>query len=406
VNSTGAVPTSGTSRRAWAAVALAAALLVLRKPWALHTPQLYAEDGSIFLLQNEAVGARALLEPYNGYLHLLPRLIAWLASRTADVAWWPAIYNGLAFAIAVGVFARLASERVRLPGKPWLILAFVVVASTGETLLSVTNLQWIAAFFLVLQLFVTRPAHAGARALDLGLVVLAGLTGPFALVLLPLFAWRAARERNADNLLVLATVLACALVQAGFLARSELQPEHAGDAFRPGMLLAIIGSRLVLWPIAGAAAVRAWPRWSHALLGVAALATLLAWALRRDERRPIRARVVAAFALVTLACLYRARPDTWENDDLVNGDRYFYLSRVLLAWLVIWEFDARPPAVAWLARGVAVLGAVTFAPRFSEPAPPDYHWRAHCDPIRRGTAARIPTLPEGWTLDYPGRTKR
>ena len=38
------------------AVALAAALLFLRKPWALHTPQLYAEDGSIFLVGHETLG--------------------------------------------------------------------------------------------------------------------------------------------------------------------------------------------------------------------------------------------------------------------------------------------------------------------------------------------------------------
>jgi len=41
-----------------------------------------------------AADLAAFFEPYNGYLHLLPRLIAWFASHAADVAWWPAIYNG------------------------------------------------------------------------------------------------------------------------------------------------------------------------------------------------------------------------------------------------------------------------------------------------------------------------
>ena len=40
----------------------------------------------------------------------------------------------------------------------------------------------------------------------------------------------------------------------------------------------------------------------------------------------------------------------------------------------------------------------------AEPAPPDYHWADHCDAIRRGVPAKIPILPEGWVLDYPGRT--
>jgi len=35
-------------RLTWWFVVLVAALFALRKPWALHTPQLHAEDGSIF----------------------------------------------------------------------------------------------------------------------------------------------------------------------------------------------------------------------------------------------------------------------------------------------------------------------------------------------------------------------
>ena len=78
-----------------------------------------------------------------------------MASHTADVAWWLAIYNGLAYAIHVA-FARLASPRVELPAKPGLMLAFVR-RGTGESLINVTNLPWIAAFFLVLQLFTAHP---------------------------------------------------------------------------------------------------------------------------------------------------------------------------------------------------------------------------------------------------------
>ena len=177
---------------AWLIVPVAAALLALRKPWALHTPQFWAEDGSIFMQQDQDWGARAILEPYNGYLHTLPRLIAWVASHVADVAWWPAIYNGLSFAITVALFARLASARVELPAKPGLMLAFALVASTGETLINATNLQWVTAFFLVLQLFTARAGTWPQRVGDLAILAVIGLNGPFTLVVLPLFA--AAKE--------------------------------------------------------------------------------------------------------------------------------------------------------------------------------------------------------------------
>ncbi|MSU50223.1 MAG: hypothetical protein EXS37_14250 [Opitutus sp.] len=386
-------------------VLVCAALLVLRKPWALHTPQLWAEDGSIFLTQDEQMGLRAFFEPYNGYLHLLPRLIAWLASHTADPAWWPAIYNGLAFAISVGLFARMASPRVELPSKSWLMLAFVLVVGTGEVLINVTNLQWVTAFFLLLQIFLARPTTAAQRFGDIAILLIVGLNGPFAIVFLPLLAWRTWRERHADNFLALAALGACAVVQGWLVTHTGggLSLHEGAEPFRPLMGLSILGSRLVTWTFLGPAPVRAWPLWVHAVIAVAFIGALLAWALRADARRAVRGPLVAAFCLVTVACAYRVRADTWQDDNLVNGDRYFYISRVLLAWLLILEIDTVPRTVAYAARVLCLAGVLTHAPRFILPAPPDYKWAAHCDPIRRGVPANIYTLPEGWWIEYPGR---
>ena len=55
-----------TTRNLWGWVIACAVLLALRKPWALHTPQFWAEDGSIFLVQDEKVGLCAFLQPYYG----------------------------------------------------------------------------------------------------------------------------------------------------------------------------------------------------------------------------------------------------------------------------------------------------------------------------------------------------
>src|SRR5882724_10575378 len=125
--------------------ALSAGLLALRKPWALYAPQFWAEDGSIFFSQNDQKGVRAFLEPYQGYLNFFPRLVAWIASHIADVAWAPAIYNAAAFLGLMAVFVRLASPRLDLPQKPWLVLALFVVAQSGETHLILTHIPWIVA---------------------------------------------------------------------------------------------------------------------------------------------------------------------------------------------------------------------------------------------------------------------
>jgi hypothetical protein len=134
-----------------------AALLALRKPDALLNPQLWAEDGSVFLVEQEQGGAAAILQPYMGYLHLLPRLTAWSAAQLLDPAWWPAWYNGIAFLVWCGVLARTLSPRLPLPHRPWLALAVIAGPQTGEILGTITNAQWITALLLVQQALLRRP---------------------------------------------------------------------------------------------------------------------------------------------------------------------------------------------------------------------------------------------------------
>ena len=394
---------SGTDRAAWAAVVAAALCLALRKPWALLTPQLWAEDGSIFLVQDEQLGLGAWLTPYNGYLHLLPRMVAWLTSRLVDVAWWPAAYNGAAYLGTIALFARLASRRVDLPAKPALILAFSLVVGTGEVLIVLTNLQWLAAFFLLLQVFTRPPQNHWERTGDLALLAVVGLNGPFAAVFGPLLAWRWWESRGRDDLAVLAVAGATAVTQGLLLLQTPLDINAEAAPFRPLMALSVLGSRLVTWPFLGPDAVRAVPPWMHAVGGTLFLGALIAVALRPDALRPVRLRLVVALGIVAAACAFRARADTWAEDTLVNGDRYYYIPRVLVAWLVVLEWRSRPAAVAWTARTLLVAGTLLHLPHFVLPAPPDYRWAEHCDAIRRGVPANIHTLPEGWWIEYPGR---
>ena len=390
-------------RLTWWFVVLVAALLALRKPWALHTPQLHAEDGTIFLTQNDGWGAVAIVRPYMGYLLLLPRLIAWTASHVADVAWWPAIYNGAAFAIAVAMIARLASPRLAVPGKPWLALAFAFVAHTGEVFFTITNLHWLTAFFLLQHVLMARPATWRQRGVDLAILGLVGLTGPFSIVFLPLFAWRAWRDRHGDALAALLVVAACAGVQAWFVVTTGVRFDYQSLPFHPGMFFAVVGARLVTWSVLGAGGALALPVAALAAIGGGFVLALLVWALRPGPLRAVRAPIVAAFVLILASVVYRLRPDTWDMPNIVNGDRYFYVPRVLLAWLLIWEFNAAPQAIAWAARALCLVGALANLPHYVLPAPRDYHWAQRCEPIRRGVSADIPTLPEGWTLEYRGR---
>lgn len=389
----------------WAAVAAAVGILVLRKPWALLTPQLWAEDGSVHLNDVDAWGARAFLIPYRGYLHLLPRLIAWFAPHVADVAHWPGIYNSAALVVTAYLFARMASPRLNLPGKPWMTLAFVLIPHSGEVFLNITNLHWLADIFLVQQFLINRPATTLQRVGDHLALILAGLSDPCALVFLPLFVWRAWHDRDRDSVGMLVVVALCAGIQGYFLRSTGLHYDGPMQPFHLLRLLSVMGSRLVVWPFLGRHATSLLPAFSQALIGTAVVLVIVVWALRRDPRRPVRARILAAWALLAIGCLFRIRPDTWTVglDNLSFAEPYFYATRLLLVWVVILEFSGPMRRVAWLARACCLIGVCLELPYYQQPAPTNYHWASHCDPIRRGVPAKIPILPDGWILQYPGR---
>jgi hypothetical protein len=387
-------------------VAAIALLCFLRKPHAVHTPQLWAEDGSIFVMQADLLGAEALATPYMGYLHTIPRIVAWLASNLLDPLWWPAFYNGIAFVVWVAVLARLFTSRFDLPGKPWLALAFLIVPHSGEVYFNVTNLQWVMAFVLIQQAIIAPPRSRRERITDLIVLALVALTGPFGLAFLPLFAWRWWNDRRADNTWAFAVMLLCAAVQAWFVIRTAPRFDYQAVPLAIGPNLVILARRLVVWPVLGNdLAMQLSPTWI-AVLGGGLIAALLVRALLAFRRCPARALVAAAFGLITLAAIYRTRPDTWAADNLDFGDRYFYIPRVLIAWLLIFEFHASRRAIAVLARVLGLTALLVHVRDFVLPSPPDYHWAKHVDPIRRGVRADIPTLPEGWTLEYHGRKKR
>ena len=411
-------------------LAVFALLLFLRKPHALHTPQLWAEDGSIFLSQHDAIGPAALAEPYAGYLHTLPRLVAWFAAALFDPAYWPAVYNGATFLVWLAVIARLFSPRFALPGKPWLALALLAVPHSGEVFGHVTNLQWLTAFVLVQQLLLAPAATRGQAVSDLSILLLVGLTGPFALAFLPLFFARwllavAARplaatgtapaagwsarlfspDARAAGLAFLAVALAAA-VQAWFFTRTGPAVDRA-TPFQVLPALEILARRLVVWPVFGRDLAFAFPPAVVSGLGLGLLAALSAWSLRPHPRRTARAFVLGAAVLLTVAAVLRARPDTWGGADNYDfSDRYFYIPRALLAWLLIWEFDTPRRTVAWTARALCLAALLAHARHYPLPAPPDYAWASHVEPIRRGVPAIIPILPEGWDLEYPGRPAR
>ena len=211
---------------ALAVLALCAAILGLRRAEALSRPQFWAEDGH-FYERAYTIGLKALMVPYAGYLHLIPRSVAAVAVQ-ADPAWAPAIFVLSSALLTLYVAARTLSPRCPLPRTAGLFaLAVVLVPDTYEVLLNIVNLQWVLAAGLVLLLVSRDPSGLAEWFHDCACALFLGLTGPFSFIFSPLFIWRAASRRSAPSVALAAVVLACGLVQGCLI--------HTGPPSDPGI---------------------------------------------------------------------------------------------------------------------------------------------------------------------------
>ncbi len=403
INERTPVPTSPGHAAVLSGVALLLiAILAVRKTHSFVTPQFWSADGAVFFVDAVTLGLGSLLREYEGFIHVIPRLLA-LVGSWAEPGALPVAFVLLSLGFAVASVLHLFSPRVALPWKPALAAAVFLLPHSGEVYLNVMNTPVFVALLLV-QLAIKQPwTTTSGKVADVGLLIACGLTGPYSIVVTPLFAWRAWRSREAADALKLGIIAACAATQLSFglQAAGALAPGNAAPLNLP-ILGGVIAHRWILGLFTGG-----WIPGASALAGVtagAALvgAALLACTLRRDALREPRLFFWwVAIALVAVAA-WQTRMDQWLFGDLANGDRYFFVPKVLLAWLVILEAHERSVS-GWIARGLLVLALVAGLGAFRFPAPHDYRWQDYSDAIRRGEPAVIPIPPEGWTLHYPGR---
>jgi hypothetical protein len=322
-----------------------------------------------------------------------------------DPLWLPALYVGAAFTAWLTVAGILLSPRVRLPAKPALILALALVPHDGEVLLCFCNIQWLLVLGLFLTWVSADAATLGERIWDCAFAGLAGLTGPFSVFLLPLFGIRVALRRTRESFLLAIVLALCAGIQATLLYRWRAQFFGPGPADPMGL------SSAMTWRTFGTFFL-GYGRlplnfgWISLLIGPGLAALVAGIAAGSRFWRTAQAGMVAAASAVTVAVAFRFLHAPASILPSGNGDRYFFLPHVLLAWLLIvagLEYRGWRRVAAWAALALALIGN-----RADLRAPPlrDDAWAQHVRPIREGKAFSIPINPDGWAACAAGRYSR
>ena len=388
-----------------AVLAACAVILGLRRAGAVTNPQFWAED-AYFFQRAYVLGWSSFFEPFAGYLHTILRIIAEIAV-CVDPSRGPAIFVACAGAATLYVAGRTLSDRCPLPRFAG-ACAFAVglVPDTYEVFLNVVNLQWVLAAGLILLLLSRDPVRGSQWAHDLAAAALLGLTGPFSVLLAPLFAWRAWSRRTRASAVLAAIIFACAAVQAYCFWKEPPFPveEPAAQGVAAGLLLPAVARRIGGSILLGSLMAADTDRIVGTIAGAAILAGVAYMAFRPGTLRRERGLLGFAFAAMLLGALYRTRYTLGQYFEPLSHARYVFLPQLIAIWLLL--MTAREKGRAGkAAAALAVLGLLTNIPRYREPAYVDMHWGHYAPHIRAGERVVVPVNPPGWVMPLPARGK-
>jgi hypothetical protein len=427
-----------TAARFWALFALVFLILVSRKPDAFFHAQFYAEDGVVFYREQLVYGVQSLLFPYNGYLHLVPRFTALLAS------FFPAIAAPFIFSVVGAMVQSFSYTFVYRPECRYLVhsdalraAAAVVLAAVldnHEMLGTVLQVQWHLILVGLILLFLPNGAGTPEGSLSKKAAVFLSLvicfTTPMLVVVLPFSMWRMLKSSGREAIIGLAFAIALNLQVMIFFA----SPAQASAPFAGGTLalmhhlgIALVVSWTYLAFLANLAGKDLAANVDHAAtpalfyLAVCSAAFAVLWlALRasRQERKVLLVSLYLATAslaipLVTRHCLEYFQ--SFTGVILAVAPRYFTTSAYILVFLVAWQIDgSRLFRRQWIKPLVLIaVFACGIRGNFKASPDPDTHWttssqavQSWIDGRRRGIPVPhvdAPVLPAPpWSLSLPG----
>jgi hypothetical protein len=310
----------------------------------------------------------------------------------------PTAYFAASVAVLAALCLCLFSRRVCLARPALLALAIVLVPHTGEVFDNLTNLQWILALGLIVLLVARDPASPAQWSADLAFASIASLSGVFSVLFAPLFAIRAALRRTRAATAVACVVWAGAAVQAREILGGAAGQASTVTAF---LALATFGQRVWMSLLVPPHVVDASPLWLRACFGLAGAAVLLLLCLRSGDRRAERIGLAAVLLLIVAATVFRFRGSIGSLDAVENGDRYFFVPKVALAWLLAAHLGSAT-GLRRLSLALLAALAVNTCLAFRYERWRDYNWAYWATRIGQGERVVVPINPPGFTFVFDG----
>lgn len=220
-------------------VCVAVVAFIVRCAARLRDAALFAEDGQIFLAGAHNDGLGAILEPYAGYLHVIPRLVSAVLDP-APLTAAPVLYAAAAMTVHLAMLTPALFSRLGwlIPTpllRAGLFAVLCLMPPMWEAFGNIANLIFIGGICLLLLVLSGDPRTRAGRIAELVAVGLLGLSGPLIVIFLPLVAWRWWRNgRTPHSLAVAVVAVVSAVIQLSVYLTSERSTPGGGS---PGLLV-------------------------------------------------------------------------------------------------------------------------------------------------------------------------
>ncbi|MGI4852962.1 MAG: hypothetical protein ACRYF4_02800 [Janthinobacterium lividum] len=404
---------------------LAAALLILRRPGAFFHAQFYAEDGHDWYAQAYNLGwLRSLTLPDAGYLNTLPRLGAG-AALLAPFRWAPLV------TVLFGLFVQCLPVAVLLSARarPWGTLStraifaavYVLSPNAGEIHVVLTNTQWHLSLVALLLALCEPPRGIPGALGDVACLAIAGLSGPFSLLLTPVIVLCWWLRRHPWTAVLSLVMGACALVEVHAILATQSVRYQGLLGPSVGRLLRMVGADVVSASLLGANVTHAFHlAWGHfvpatstlamvSLLWLAPLALLglsvlgyVSW------QGSLALRMFILYAGLLLAASLRSpliagRGALWELMITTTHGRYWFTPMIALLWSTVWcARFAKSSGMQRTAAAMLCCLPIGMLLDYHYRAQPNYHLQAEVETVRQaapGTRVTFLIPPgHGWDV--------
>jgi hypothetical protein len=392
-------------------------IVVLRRPDMISRPQFYAEDGKFWYSEAYNNGpVNSLFIPKQGYFQTISRLGAFV-SLQFSLGKAPLVLNLLAIFLQVLPVLFLLSSRFDkiIPNRSlriFLGLIYLLLPHSRETHANITNSQWRLAILMFLIIIAESPQKLWWKIFDYTALFVAGLSGPFSVLIFPVFAVHEFfKQKKKWVPLGIVMLTAGTQLTSSFLTMNE-QRSRAPLGASVSNFFKIISGHVFLAGLVGSdifSSARHLSLWINGVFPILFGLFGIGFVAYIFIKSPSELRFFIAFAIIIFAAAIvtpqvSADKPQWEIMAASGGNRYYLLP--ILVWItsLSWIFWNEKNKFLRILSGIflACLLFIGIPKEFNFKPFDDFKFQkqiAEFNALSSGLNFEFKIAPKGWRMN-------